>query len=64
MRRVLPFLLGALLIVVGVVWTLQGLDVVKGSGMSGVSTWAVVGPIVAGLGVALIIVRIGAARRS
>ena len=29
------------------VWTLQGLDILGGSAMSGVTLWAVVGPLVA-----------------
>ena len=50
------FVLAGLMIAVGVLWTLQGLDVVGGSSMSGEDTWAIVGPILAGLGVALVIV--------
>jgi hypothetical protein len=38
--------LGALLVVVGAVWTLQGLGYSGGSAMSGVALWAVVGPVV------------------
>jgi len=38
---------GALMILFGVVWTLQGLDIVHGSGMSGHAVWAVIGPVVA-----------------
>ena len=53
MRKLLPVTLGVLMILVGAVWTLQGLGYVSGSAMSGVEMWAVVGPIVAGLGVAL-----------
>ena len=34
----------------------MGLDVIGGSAMSGESLWAIVGPIVAGIGVALVIV--------
>lgn len=44
---------GALLVVIGVVWTLQGMGRLPGSVMSGVTFWAVVGPLVALLGVAL-----------
>jgi hypothetical protein len=58
--RSLFFVLGGLLVVVGAVWTFQGLGYLEGSAMTGVDTWAVIGPIVAGLGVALVIV---AARR-
>lgn len=48
--------LGALLVVVGVVWTLQGLGYLGGSVMSGVTFWAVVGPVVALLGLLLAVV--------
>lgn len=47
--------LGILLVVIGAVWTLQGLDVLGGSVMSGVTLWAVVGPFVALVGVAVAI---------
>ncbi len=40
-------ILGLILVVSGVVWTLQGLDVLGGSAMSGVTLWAVIGPLVA-----------------
>jgi len=45
-----------LLFVTGTIWTLQGLGYLKGSAMTGVTAWATLGPIVAGLGVALGIV--------
>lgn len=38
--------IGILLVLVGALWTLQGLGVVGGSAMSGVTLWAVVGPVV------------------
>ena len=41
---------------------LYGLGWIGGSSMSGESFWAIVGPIVAGLGVALIITIVGRAR--
>jgi hypothetical protein len=51
------------MVVVGAVWTLQGLGYVKGSAMTGVETWAIVGPIVAGLGVALAFVGLRGSHR-
>lgn len=45
--------LGTLLVVVGAVWTLQGLGYIGGSAMSGVALWAVVGPVVLILGLLL-----------
>ena len=47
--------LGALLVLVGAVWFLQGIDVLGGSGMSGKALWAVVGPIVALVGAGMFV---------
>jgi hypothetical protein len=44
------------MIVVGLTWTFQGLGYWEGSAMTGQDVWAVIGPAVAGLGVALLIV--------
>ena len=52
-KKVVFGALGVLLVVVGVIWTLQGLGYLEGSSMTGESFWAIAGPIVAGLGVAL-----------
>ena len=48
------FALGALLVVMGAVFTLQGLGYVAGSAMTGVTLWAVVGPVVAVVGLVLV----------
>jgi hypothetical protein len=48
--RVVWILIGALAVVAGIIWTLQGLNILSGSPMSGNSTWAIVGPIVAVVG--------------
>ncbi len=56
MARVVVLVLAGLMVVVGVVWTLQGLGYLEGSPMTGVDLWAVIGPAVAGFGVALAIV--------
>jgi hypothetical protein len=47
--------LGILLVLVGALWTLQGLGVVGGSVMSGVTLWAIVGPLVVLAGIALVV---------
>ena len=44
--RYVWIVLGAFAALAGVLWTLQGLNIVGGSFMSGVTTWAIVGPIV------------------
>jgi hypothetical protein len=47
--------LGALLVMVGLIWTLQGLGILQSSSpMTGVTLWAIIGPIVAILGVYLV----------
>ena len=56
MSRVLGLAAGILMVLVGGLWTFQGLGYVEGSPMTGSDTWAIIGPIVAGLGVALVIV--------
>jgi hypothetical protein len=56
MGRMIVILIGLAGVVMGAVWTFQGLGYLKGSQMTGVSFWATVGPILAGLGVALAIV--------
>lgn len=53
MKKTLPVTLGVLMIVVGGVWTFQGLGYLEGSPMTDQEIWAVIGPLVAGFGVAL-----------
>ncbi len=56
MGRVVALALSALMVVVGLVWTFQGLGYLEGSPMTGVQLWAVLGPALAGFGIALAIV--------
>jgi hypothetical protein len=56
--------LGLLAVVVGVLWTAQGLDLLGGSVMSGVTVWAVVGPFVAVVGLVLIVTGVRIRARS
>jgi hypothetical protein len=44
---------GILMVLMGVVWTGQGMGYIEGSFMTGSTTWAVIGPIVAAAGLAL-----------
>ena len=53
--RALLVALGALMVLAGAVWTGQGLGYIGGSAMSDQTVWAIIGPILAGLGVALIV---------
>lgn len=43
--------IGVGIFVVGLIWTGQGLGWVEGSFMTGVTLWAMIGPLVAGAGV-------------
>lgn len=56
MRRAPLAFLAVAMIVVGLIWTFQGLGYWEGSAMTGQDAWAIIGPAVAGLGVALLIV--------
>lgn len=47
-------IIGVLLVLAGVVWTLQGLDLLgQSGGMNGEKMWAVIGPITAVVGLVL-----------
>ncbi|NUR07028.1 MAG: hypothetical protein HOQ22_03330 [Nocardioidaceae bacterium] len=64
MRKTVPLTVGILMVVIGAVWTLQGLGYLEGSAMTGVAIWAIIGPLLAGLGVALVYVGLrGPSRR-
>jgi hypothetical protein len=45
-KKPLWVVVGVLLALAGLVWTLQGFDVISGSSMSGTTTWSIIGPIV------------------
>jgi hypothetical protein len=50
MTRGLFLVVGVLIMLAGVVFTLQGVGVFAGSFMSGVTGWAVAGPVIAVVG--------------
>ncbi|HWA23448.1 MAG TPA: hypothetical protein VG735_13720 [Caulobacterales bacterium] len=52
-------ILGGLLVVIGVVWILQGFNILPGSFMTGDKFWAGMGAIAAAVGVLLLFLRIG-----
>ena len=56
MSRGIGIAVGLVMVVFGALFTFQGLGYVGGSAMTGSSFWAIVGPLIAGLGVALLIV--------
>jgi hypothetical protein len=46
MAKPLWVVAGVVLVLLGLLWTLQGIDVIEGSSMSGTTTWSIIGPIV------------------
>ncbi len=59
MQRSLLTAFGLLVAIAGVIFTLQGVGLLKGSSMTGTTLWSVLGPIiaVAGLSVAVLVRR-------
>ena len=47
---------GVVLVLAGVTFGLQGLGVIGGSAMSGKNMWAVLGPLIAVVGVVLVVI--------
>ena len=64
MRQLVLVVVGALAALTGIVWTLQGLGYVNGSFMTGATLWAVIGPVVALAGLAMIIAGLRGRRRA
>jgi hypothetical protein len=52
-KKAVLVVVGALVALMGIVWTLQGVGVLGGSPMTGVTLWAIVGPIVAVVGISV-----------
>jgi len=55
MQKVVLVGVGAVLVLFGVTFGLQGLGVIGGSAMSGKNMWAVIGPLLALVGVGLVV---------
>jgi hypothetical protein len=53
MKRALLIGIGVLITIAGIIFTLQGLDFLGGSVMTGVTFWAVVGPLIAVAGIVM-----------
>jgi hypothetical protein len=56
MRTIILVGVGLLITLAGVIFTLQGVGVVGGSVMSGDTFWAVAGPLIAVVGLAIAVV--------
>jgi drug/metabolite transporter superfamily protein YnfA len=51
--RVIAAIVGVFVMLFGILFTLQGFGVVQGSPMSNTTTWSVLGPIIALVGVGI-----------
>lgn len=60
MGRIIVVIVGVVVALFGLLFALQGFGVVGGSPMSNTTTWSVLGPVIALVGVAI---AVGAARR-
>jgi hypothetical protein len=56
MRNAMLIVVGLVITAAGVVWALQGFDIVGGSFMTGNHTYEVVGPVVAVVGLAVVVI--------
>lgn len=56
--RFVWLVLGAIALIVGIIWTLQGLNILGGSFMSGDPTYAIVGAIIGIAGLFLVVLGI------
>jgi hypothetical protein len=62
MKTIILVGLGVVIMLAGAIFTLQGFGVIGGSAMSGVTFWAVAGPVIAVAGLALAVTSMRAAR--
>jgi hypothetical protein len=60
MGRVIVGIVGVVVALFGALFALQGFGIVGGSPMSNTTTWSILGPIIALIGIAI---AVGAARR-
>ena len=56
MRKPVLIAVGVIVAILGAVFTFQGLGFIGGSAMTGSTLWAVLGPIIAVVGIALVVV--------
>jgi hypothetical protein len=54
--RLIWLVVGIIALLIGIVWTLQGLNILRGGGMSGHSIFTVIGLVVGVIGLVLIVV--------
>ena len=53
--RWIGLVIGIIVLLAGILWTLQGFNIVRGGMMSGQTMWQIIGPVVALIGLILVI---------
>jgi hypothetical protein len=53
MRKRVVFVIGVVVVLLGLLFTLQGAGVIEGSAMSGTTFWTVAGPVIIVVGLAV-----------
>jgi MYXO-CTERM domain-containing protein len=53
--RILRRVIGVLMVLLGAIWLLQGINVLKGSPMTGQTRWVVIGAVMALAGLVLLL---------
>ncbi len=56
MGRPMLVIVGVVIALVGLLFTLQGVGIVKGSAMTGTTLWTVVGPVIIAVGLAVVVI--------
>lgn len=64
MRKPLLVTVGVIVAVLGAIFTLQGLGFIGGSVMTGSTLWAILGPIIAVVGITTVVVGLRGGRRT
>ncbi|MGO8949259.1 MAG: hypothetical protein ACLQUY_16740 [Ktedonobacterales bacterium] len=62
--RIVGVVIGILALIAGIIFTLQGVNILGGSSMSGQTMWAIIGPIVVIVGLVLLAVSLLGGRRA
>jgi hypothetical protein len=62
MSRTVLLIVGVVIALIGLLFTLQGVGIVKGSAMTGSTLWTVIGPVIIVIG--LVLAAIGLRRRT
>ena len=64
MRKPVLVTIGVIVAILGVIFTLQGLGFIGGSAMTGSTLWAILGPLIAVVGIVVVAFGLRSGRRT